>query len=118
MKNNIWKNFVIYMTGTFTVLVLLNACYQPSPLYGVWADNNGNKITFNADSTYAATLITSTDEEKIIEGSYSVLMNAITFTRDDGSSLVTEWDIRGNMLYLTWTFSTETMNLTLYKIAD
>ena len=99
-------------------LLLLVSCYEPSPLYGVWADNKGNQITFNADNTYTATLIDSTNAEFVVEGNYSILMNAMTFTRDDGSRLVTEWDIRGNMLFLNWTFSNEIINLTLYKTAD
>ena len=111
------RNFFLFLLLAITSLSL-SSCYEPSPLYGVWADNKGNQITFNADSSYAATLLDSTLTSYVIEGSYTVLMNALTFTRDDGSTLVTEWDIRGNMLYLTWTFETETVNLTLYKIAD
>ena len=53
------------------------------------------------------------------EGSYTVLLNVISFVTSSGYQRVSEWDIRGNMLYLTWV--DENMNefpLTLYKIRN
>ena len=40
----------------FAVLVtaLFSACYEPSPLYGTWSDNDGNSITFIVDGTFNA----------------------------------------------------------------
>ena len=117
MKAKLSK-ILLAMFASLGIASLVSSCYVPSPLYGVWADNNGNQITFLPDGSYTATLSDSTDTSYVIQGTYAVLMNAMNFTRDDGSTLVTEWDIRGNMLYLTWTFETETVNLVLYKISD
>lgn len=94
------------------------SCYEPSPLYGSWADNNGSKISFSSDGTFSATIIdielhTSTN----YSGEYQVLMNTLVF-KTDTSTRVTEWDIRGNMLYFTWTQETEQFSMTLYKIAN
>ena len=102
--------------GTF-VAALFGACYQPSPLYGAWADNAGNKITFSDDGSFSATIIDSNNDKKTYSGSFTVVENVLSFSKDDGS-INTEWDIRGGLLYLNWTDSYGTViSLTLYHSA-
>ncbi len=111
------KNFKVIVLailfGTF-VAALFSACYQPSPLYGSWADNAGNKISFTSDGSFTATIVDSEKNKQTYSGSYTVIENIISLSKDDGS-INTEWDIRGGLLYLTWTDSYgEQINLTLY----
>ena len=96
----------------------LASCYAPSPLYGVWADNMGNKITFTSDGSYTATVSVSGSKEQSM-GTYTVLKNILTFTRESGTTTSTEWDIRGNILYLNWVDSGGNQKqIQLYKISD
>ncbi len=111
------KNLFFIIIYTF-ILCFFDSCYEPSPLYGSWADNNGSKISFSSDGTFTASIVdielhTSTT----YSGEYQVLMNTLVF-KTDTSTRVTEWDIRGNMLYFTWTQETEQFAMTLYKIAN
>ena len=97
------------------ILTGLSSCYTPSPLYGTWADNDGNKITFINDGTFVAKIVvSSTSTSTNYEGSYSIIDNVIVFSTSSGTQINTEWDIRGSILYLTWTASGSTMNLSLY----
>lgn len=98
-------------------LAVITGCTQPSPLYGTWNDNQGNKISFMSDNTFTASVYDDISRETIITGGrYNVLLNALTFSTDTGQTLNTEWDIRGNMLYLDWTLSDgTTKHLILYK---
>ena len=118
------------ITAAFTLLLSLifTSCYEPSPLYGTWADNDGNKITFINDGTFNAYVIDSAGEKVNYSGDYSVIDNVLVFNytspKYDGSfSTNTEWDIRGSMLYLSWTYTDstlgvkQTVNLTLYHIS-
>lgn len=99
----------------FTALIA--GCAAPSPLYGTWTDNKGNQITFIADNTYTAKIVDSVGVSKMYNGGYNVLLNALSFVTET-TTVVTEWDIRGNMLYLTWvTADGDVINLTLYKTA-
>ncbi len=122
-----YKSGVFMKKSIFTVILALFAslflagCYEPSPLYGTWADNNGNKITFINDGTFVAKILDSKDQSVNYEGSYNVIDNVIVFSYSysDGEETVsgsmnTEWDIRGSMLYCTWTVSDYTRVLTLY----
>lgn len=103
----------------FAELVLLFAgCYVPSPLYGTWADNNGNKLSFVSDGTFVATITDlNTKEKTVTQGDYTVIDNVICFSTTDGVSINTEWDIRGSMLYITWTKGGITNVMTLYHIS-
>lgn len=103
----------------FAELFLLFAgCYVPSPLYGTWADNNGNKISFVSDGTFVATIVDSNTKEKTVtQGDYTIVDNVICFSTTDGVSINTEWDIRGSMLYITWTKGGITNVMTLYHIS-
>lgn len=99
------------------VLLFFYGCAAPSPLYGTWADNRGNKITFVADNTYTAQIADSEGNSTMYSGSYNVQINALSFVTET-LTVVSEWDIRGNMLYITWvTAEGDVINLTLYKIA-
>lgn len=105
-----------------TVLAVLigictTGCYTPSPLYGTWADYTGDTVTFMSDMTYNSTVIVNDVTQKQT-GSYDVLMNVLVFTDEGGSIMETEWDIRGNILYLTWTVGSTNKMLVLYKIAN
>lgn len=108
---------IAFLTFILTTIVF-SSCYVPSPLYGKWADNNGDSITFISDGTFVAKIL-SNDGTKNYEGEYSVIDNVLIFSESDGTSINTEWDIRGSMLFLTWTFGSEntTKNLTLYHVS-
>jgi len=112
------KKFFILVLPIFVLFGFIS-CYTPSPLYGSWADNDGNKITFVSDGTFVAKIVKSSDESQknesiTYQGSYVVIDNVIVFATDSGITVNTEWDIRGAMMYLTWTAEGITKNLALY----
>lgn len=114
MKKNIISVILI------SIFLLFVSCYLPSPLYGTWSDNAGNKICFMQDNTFTGKIIVNEGDIVSIEGTYSVIDNVIVFNVSDEESSYsrnTEWDIRGAMLYLTWTTDNKPINLTLYHIA-
>lgn len=80
---------------------IMSSCYAPSPLYGMWADPYGSKISFMADGTFNATTTINNNVE-LCDGTYAVLKNILVFTRSSGTVMETEWDIRGNLMYLNW----------------
>ena len=109
------------------ILVLIIAilsfvsCVEPSPLYGVWADNKGNKLSILADETYTSEIVNAYNEKEDSSGTYTVFTNVITFISEDGGTVrTTEWDIRSNILYLNWTdnSASQIQSLVLYKIAN
>lgn len=105
---------VVVLTG------LLGSCSEPSPLYGKWADNYGNQITFVSDGTFVAKIYVSDSDEDIVtyQGDYTVVDNVLIFSKSDGTSINTEWDIRGSMLFLEWAVSeNKTRQLTLYHVS-
>ena len=111
---NISKHSVL-ISFVFAAAVLSGGCAQPSPLYGTWNDNKGSSISFMNDNTFTASVYDS-GEKIMSSGRYNVQLNALTFTTEDNRTLVTEWDIRGNMLYLDWTLADGTVtHLVLYK---
>lgn len=116
MKMN---NRIAFGLLVLSVILFLASCQiQPNPLAGTWADNQGNTLTLLADNTFLAK-ITSSGKESSIEGTYNVLLNVITFVTSSGHQRVTEWDIRGNMLYINWTDDVgNSIPLTLYKIRN
>lgn len=104
-----WKLAFVVVTAAW----LFTACQEPSPLLGTWSDNSGNRLTLINDGSFIMML----DGERY-EGTFTTLINAITFSvKTNGTTVVSEWDIRGNMLYLTWRTSTKQTALTLYKIS-
>lgn len=118
---NIKKIQNIVLFAIFAVCILSISCTPPSPLYGTWADNTGSQIVIQNDGTFTAKLfahVTDT-ETTLYEGTYAVQLNALTFTvTEPEKRVVTEWDIRGNILYLYWTDDDGSTRLVeLYRIA-
>jgi hypothetical protein len=100
-------------------MLLITACVEPVPLYGTWADNRGDRISFFDDGTFNALIKNQDNEDLYFDGTYTVLQNALTLLNSsDSRRIVTEWDIRGNMLYLNWPSEAETVSLTLFKISN
>lgn len=107
-----------------TILLLIGlsftSCYLPSPLYGTWQDNAGGTLKFFDDGTFSGALKGSEGNTITYTGSYSVIDNIIVFLFNEPEtySINAEWDIRGAMLYLTWTDAENvTKNLSLAHTA-
>ncbi|AEE16835.1 hypothetical protein [Treponema brennaborense] len=116
-KYNVYAPIIILLY--IAAICFVSGCAEPSPLYGTWADNRGDKITLMADGNFNATITDALGVASRSEGAYTVLLNAISFTTNSGKQIVSEWDIRGNMLYLTWTSEDgDPLSLTLYKTAN
>jgi len=93
------KKEKLFFLGLCVVCLLCTACIDPIPLYGTFADNKGNKVSFFEDGTFNAKV-----ESLVYEGNYSVLLNALTFVCTNVDLVVVaEWDVSGNFLYLDWT---------------
>jgi len=105
--------------GGLLLIMCFGACTEPSPLYGTWADNRGNMFSFFDDYSFNAR-ISSGGVTRNYEGSYSILLNAMTLTCTNIElRVVTEWDIRGNMLYIDWSDENGvSFSLTLYKVSN
>lgn len=117
---NILSNKKIIATLIFAVTSLfLISCYTPNPIYGTWTDNEGNSIQFQADKSFNAKILNSSGTPIDYQGTYDVIDNVLIFhiTGDKEYSRNTEWDIRGAMLYMTWTANNVTKSLTLYHTA-
>jgi hypothetical protein len=101
------------------VFLLYAACAEPSPLYGIWSDNRGNTFSFFEDGTFSARVIAG-GNNIIYEGNYSVLLNALTLSCTNVDlRVITEWDIRGNLLYFDWVNEEgEPHSMTLYKVSN
>jgi len=99
----------------FILLVFLASCSEPSPLYGTWADNRGNTFSFFTDNTFNARI-----SAEDYTGNFILLMNVLTLNCTNIEfRIVTEWDIRGNILYLDWkTTESNAMTLSLFKISN
>lgn len=110
------KNLLLILV--FTLLLIITSCTTPSPLIGSWADNAGNTIKFAEESQFTASILDSTDTVVAYSGTYTVNLNALIFEIEDTSAIIlTEWDIRGNIMYLTWTDSDGVNKaLSMYKI--
>jgi len=103
----------------FSAILVLSSCNEPSPIYGTWADNKGDQIVFMTDGTFSATISDYAGILTKTDGTYTILLNAISFQTSEGYQIVSEWDIRGNMLYLDWTNKNgSSFALTLYKIKN
>ncbi len=109
----------IIFTLVASCAMFFTSCYSPNPLYGKWADAKGNQITFNPDLTYSAKIKDSSLNEFNYEGGYNVIENVIVFTRSTGTTVLTEWDIRGAILYLSWRTDSgdDLVTLSLYHTA-
>ena len=51
------KITILIFTGA--VLAFLVSCREPSPLYGSWADNKGNRLSLFDDGTFNAKVTSS-----------------------------------------------------------
>lgn len=113
------KKAIISSLVLALVTLLFISCYTPNPLYGTWTDNDGNSIQFQADGSFNASILNSSSEAIEYQGTYDVIDNVLIFhiTGDKEYSRNTEWDIRGAMLYLTWTANNVTKSITLYHTA-
>ena len=113
------------LSRAITMLIMLAAamffasCREPSPLYGTWADNRGNSLSFFDDGTFSARMSQMGRTENY-EGNFSLLMNVLTLDcRNVDLRIVSEWDIRGNILYLDWTSADgDSVFLSLYKTSN
>ena len=115
MKNK----FLMIFVAVAVLAILFSSCYTPNPLYGTWADNDGNKIQFIDDGTFTATIKNSDNQLVSYSGDWSTVDNVLIFNikGDSSYSRNTEWDMRGAMLFLTWTANNNTKVLTLYHTA-
>jgi len=112
------KKYLFGMLVAFAAL-MVTSCDTPSPLYGTWADNTGSKITFIADGTFTASITDTAGILTLYDGTWSIIDNVLIFTKSSGSTVDTEWDIRGAMLYLDWVDDyNETQSLTLYHVSN
>lgn len=94
---------------------VLLGCTTPNPFIGTWSDNIGNTITFGVENDFNASILNSAEESINYTGTYTIIYNSL-FLQTDKLEIVTEWDIRGAMLYLEWTDSDKfSQKLTLYK---
>ena len=120
MKENKMKNR-FFLAAVFALLmaIIFCSCYTPNPLYGTWSDNDGNKIQFIDDGSFSATIKDSDNKIISYSGEWTVIDNVLIFTIKGDSQYTrnTEWDIRGAMLYLTWTANNNTKMLVLYHTA-
>jgi hypothetical protein len=114
-KRTKFERFLLLLPAS----LLFFACAEPGPLYGTWADNKGNTVSFFDDNTFSAKIDGSTGSVDY-SGNYTLLLNSLTMDCTEiGLRIVTEWDIRGNILYLGWTtVDRETLSLTLFKISN
>ena len=114
------QKFSLVITNVLLVLCLfiLVGCTTPSPFIGTWADNSGNTITFGAENDFTASIKNASDDLIPYTGSYTIIQNAL-YIECENLNIVTEWDIRGSMLYLEWTDKDKfSQKLTLYKIKN
>ena len=114
------KKLVSLALGAGLACLLCAACTEPVPLYGTWSDNRDNTFSFYEDGTFSAKVTAPDGSKTVYEGNYSVLLNVLTLSCTSVElRVVTEWDIRGNLLYLDWVNEDKvSLSMTLYKIAN
>jgi hypothetical protein len=110
--------FILINIFSILIACVMLGCGTPSPFIGTWADNSGNTITFGAENEFTASINNASDDLISYSGSYTVIQNAL-YIESKNLNIVTEWDIRGSMLYLEWTDADKfSQKLTLYKIKN
>lgn len=110
---------VIMLIFLGAAIFSLVSCVEPSPFYGTWSDNKGNTFSFFDDGTFDANIARAGSTESY-GGNYSILMNVLSLDCTEMEMrVVTEWDIRGNILYMDWTSADgNIVSLSLYKVAN
>ena len=114
----------IHKTGALVLLALTAlisiACAEPSPLFGTWADNRGNTLSFYADNSFNASISRPGSARVPYNGNFTLLLNVLTIDcAGVDLRIVTEWDIRGNILYLDWaTVDGDILSLNLFKVSN
>ena len=114
MKENNLRICVFFIVLFSFALV---GCYTRSPLYGTWVDSStGNSLVFQSTGDFVARIANSSGTTVTYQGTYSTVDNVLIFLVTDPSSYTvpTEWDVRGSVLYCTWTIDNETTVLTMY----
>ena len=115
---------MITKIGAFVLLALtvlmFTACTEPSPLLGTWADNRNNTLSFYGDNTFTARIRGPAGNLVNYSGNFTLLLNVLTMDCTGVDlRIVTEWDIRGNILYLDWaTVEGDIMSLNLFKVSN
>jgi hypothetical protein len=120
IKHTIWKKMPVFLAFGL-VCLLYAACVEPNPLYGTWSDNRKNSFSFYDDGTFNAKVaIEGSSVSASYDGSFSVLLNTLTLSCTNVDlRVVTEWDIRGNLLYLDWVNEDRvSTSMTLYKVSN
>ena len=119
MTKNNKKAISVFSAFGLLITMLFFSCYTPSPLYGTWTDNDGNKINFMDDGNFTAAIKDTDNNMLHYEGTWATVDNVLIFNiqADNAYARNTEWDLRGAMLYLTWTANGNTKMLTLYHTA-
>jgi len=120
MKHIRNKKALVFLAFGAAGLLYAACAAAPSPLYGTWSDNRGNTFSFYDNGTFNARVTAAGGVKENYEGNYSILLNAMTLSCTNVElRVVTEWDIRGNMLYLDWINGDgEALAMTLYKVSD
>ena len=114
------KKRIFFTVILVTLLsIFFTGCYTPSPLYGTWSDNDGNKIQFMDDGTFTASITNSDESITAYSGTWATVDNVLIFTisGDTAYSRNTEWDLQGARLNLTWTANGTTKILVLWHIS-
>lgn len=81
--------------------ILLASCAPSNPLWGKWTDGTGNNLVLSSDMNFNAKII-SEEIPFIYNGTYSIMHNSLFFSLNDGRTVIAEWDIRGQIMYLNW----------------
>lgn len=117
-ENFVLKSFVLALCF---LPILLQGCYTPSPLYGTWVDSTSvNSLVISQSGDFVAKITDDSGVTTSYQGTYEVLDNVLVFNVTEPSSYTvpTEWDVRGSILYCTWTTeSEETSVLTMYHVS-
>lgn len=116
------KRLYIYFCIFIAVFFMFTSCDQPNPLYGTWADNHApqsNQIVIIPDGSCLIRVEGySVGSVDTVSGTYKITENIISF-RMPNAVVVSEYDIRGNELTLTWTYPDRTTRkFILYKIRN
>ncbi|MGL4982047.1 MAG: hypothetical protein ACRC4W_04250, partial [Treponemataceae bacterium] len=98
------------------------SCAEPSPLVGKWSDNY-DFLTLMPDMGFTFSIKDKASGEITrLEGTYAVSNNVLVFSLVEGYTILSEWDIRGSMLYLYWPNPNDNVNpikeIILYKIGS